>query len=130
MRRKSINHGKHEGIAVIAFIITLFLAFGAFYYAWQVNIQYGKSVAGTQSLAEIMWQKQQAEQESQLQDISARNGCCIEILNPSIGSRRNIDVKTGSGGGCLDHMDGYTQGRVARGDLIVTNIEPRPCPGM
>jgi hypothetical protein len=51
MRRKPIKHQKHEKLAITAFIVTLAIAILAFYYAYQQNVQYGKTVAGVMSYA-------------------------------------------------------------------------------
>ena len=51
MRRKSMNHRKHEQVALVAFMLTVILATGALYYVWQQNISYGLTVEGLRAYA-------------------------------------------------------------------------------
>ena len=133
MRGKPMNHQRHERLAVFAFLLTLVIASGAFYYVWQVNAQYGRTVEGVRSLGEIMWKRQQLqemqskEHASAVQDFQAKNGCCIFIQNPQLGSQIKFDVMKGSSGLCTDHLDTMTKARIRSKELIAVDIEAGEC---
>jgi len=51
MRARLVNHEKHEKIAIAAFIITIAVSVLAFYYVYQQNVAYGRSVEGVMAYA-------------------------------------------------------------------------------
>lgn len=133
MRSKPMNHERHEKMAVFAFLVTLIITAGAFYYVWQVNTQYGKTVEGVRALGEIMWKRQQMqelqtkEQAAAVQDFQAKEGCCIFLENPSLGSQIKFDVMKGSSGLCTDHLDAMTKARIRSKEMLVVDIEAGEC---
>lgn len=133
MRSKPISHQRHERMAVFAFLLALVIATGAFYYVWQANVQYGKTVEGVRSLGEIMWKRQQLqemqskEQAAIVQDFQAKNGCCVFIQSPQLGSQIKFDVMKGASGLCTDHLDAMTKARIRSKELIVVDIEVGEC---
>ncbi|MEM3154760.1 MAG: hypothetical protein QW165_04320 [Candidatus Woesearchaeota archaeon] len=133
MRSKSVSHERHEKLAVFAFLLTLVIAAGAFYYVWKVNVEYGKTVEGVRALGEIMWKRQQLmqmqaqEQAAMVQDFQAKDGCCIYIENPWLGSQIKFDVIKGSSGLCTDHLDAMTKARIRSKELLIVDIERGEC---
>lgn len=130
MSKKSKKADKQLKLAIAGFVLAIVLAGGAFWYIWQAESQYGRTVEGTQALAEIMWKRQQLEKEqpAPVQDFNAAQGCCIYIEDRYIQSQRVINVPAGSPGLCLDHLDAYTQRRIQRGELAIVDIEQGTCP--
>lgn len=51
MRKQPVKHEKHEKMAITAFIITLAISIIAFYYIYQQNVQFGRTVEGVQDYA-------------------------------------------------------------------------------
>lgn len=51
MRSKPMKHQKHERIAITAFIITLAISIMAFYYVYQQNVHFGRTVEGVRNYA-------------------------------------------------------------------------------
>ena len=56
-QQKQTPHGRHEKLAVFAFLFTLLLAIGAFYYIWQNQSPYGKTLEGLQLYWEAEWKR-------------------------------------------------------------------------
>lgn len=133
MRSESMSHGRHERMAVFAFLLTLVIAAAAFYYVYQVNVQYGKTVAGVQALGEIMWKRQQMklmttqEHPAIVQDFQAKGGCCIYLESLKMGSQLKYDVLIGSTGLCTDHLDATTQERIKIKEMLIVDIEAGEC---
>ena len=50
MRRKSVSQKQYKSV-VFAFVVTLLISMGAFYFIYQQNVTYGKSVQGLQKYA-------------------------------------------------------------------------------
>jgi len=126
------NHDKHERMAIIGFILTLFLAIGALYYIWQTQQSVGLSYKGTQDLGEILFKRQMmtAEQPTatgsqEYLAMESRNGCCNYLESPQMGSQLKIDVKP-QNGLCIN--DQLTQTLVKQGGFKVVDIENHPCP--
>lgn len=122
----SLNHQKHEKLAVFAFLLTLVIAAGAFYYIWQHN--YGLSVAGTQALAEIQWTRQQlqAEQPAQLsQDLlEMQLPCCNYLQHPT----RDSSIKITARSKTYCYLDDLTQQLINKGGYVLVDIESGSCP--
>ncbi len=120
-------------MAVFAFLLTLVIAAGAFYYVWQVNAKYGRTVEGTRALGEIMWKRQQLEQMTTsehpavVQDFQAKDGCCLYLESTQLGSQLKYDVKMGSPGLCTDNLDTTTKGRIKLKEMVVVDIEAKEC---
>jgi len=127
------KHKQHEKMAIFAFLITVLIAAAAFYYLWQVQVQYGRTIEGTQALGEIMLKRQLAQemltkpQAAAVQDFSAREGCCIFVENLALGSQIKIDVPRGSSGLCSDNIDEYTQRNIKNGKSLLVDIEAGEC---
>ncbi len=128
-----MNHKRHERLAVFAFLLTLVIAASAFYYVYQVNVQYGKTVAGVQALGEIMWKRQQMKQMTTqehpaiVQDFQAKGGCCIFIESVQLGSQLKYDVQKESTGLCTDNLDESTKNRIKLKEMIIVDIEAGEC---
>ncbi|MBI4145939.1 hypothetical protein HY489_01225 [Candidatus Woesearchaeota archaeon] len=58
MKKEKKDHVKHEKIAIAAFVITLILAGGAFYFVWKVNLGFGRTIEGLRDYACIQYQKE------------------------------------------------------------------------
>lgn len=120
------KHKQHEKMAIFAFLITVLIAAAAFYYLWQVQVQYGRTIEGTQALGEIMLKRQQmqAEQAAMPEEfLATRAPCCVFLEHPSRGSQLKVDVPTGS---CV--YDTLVQEMIERGGFKVTDIEDGECP--
>ncbi len=122
---RSVNHEKHEKIAVFAFLITLLIAAGAFYYIWQVQARFGLTVEGARSLGEIMWKRQQLEgqQPAQLsQDVLAMKWpCCIFLQKTDTSLKINARDK-----GKLCYTDTLAQQLVKDRGFAIVDIEQGP----
>lgn len=112
--------------ALALFALAVILAIGAFWYIWAVEINYGRTVEGARNLGEL-WLRREAlsaqQPSGELMNIAARNGCCVFLERPSMGSQLMIDVAPGSGK-CYE--DTLTQSRIKAGFVIV-DIEAHPC---
>ena len=113
--------------AIGLFILTVVLAGGIFWWLWNTQINFGRSVDGARSFGESQL-KRESLAAYQLSDeamsISARNGCCNFLERPSWGSQLMIDVAPGPGK-CYE--DELTQNRVKKGGFVLVDVEPQPC---
>ncbi len=81
--KKRENHERHEKLALMAFLITIIIAGGAFYYIWQLQTQYGRTVEGAAQYAQAqayreMWDEWPAVHEQ----FKGTNGpCCVWLQN-------------------------------------------------
>lgn len=131
MRRKSVKRKKrtrslkkketdrNQKIAIMAFVLTIILALGAYYHVWQGQT-YGKTVKGARDLAEI-WMKREAMQKEvpstpEMFSMDADRGCCVWMERPSLGSQLTLNVPPG-GRKCYE--DPLVRQQVARGYIIV-----------
>ena len=75
MRSKPINHRKHESMAITAFIITLAISIIAFYYVYQQNTSYGKTILGLQSYVASSYCREQKLSQAE---------CAVALANAQI----------------------------------------------
>ncbi len=124
----TVNHQKHEKLAVFAFLLTLVIAAGSFYYIWQVQAKYGLSLAGTQALAQIQWTRQQleAEQPAQLNQelLEMQPPCCNYLQH----SKRAASLKITAKSKTYCYLDDLTQETINKGGYVLVDIEPGACP--
>lgn len=123
-----VNHQKHEKLAVFAFLLTLVIAAGAFYYIWQVQTKYGLTIAGTQALAQIQWTRQQleAEQPAQLNQelLEMKPPCCNYLQHPT----RDASLKLTARSKTYCYLDDLTQEMINKGGYVIVDIESGACP--
>lgn len=56
MKQAQPDH--HERLAIAGFIISILLASAAFYYIYQVQINYGRTIEGLRDYACVQWQRE------------------------------------------------------------------------
>lgn len=130
MRRKSVKKKESERskkLVLLAFILTVLLAFGAYYSIWR-NQSYGRSVEGARNLAEI-WMKREAltaerPATAEIFEMTAENGCCVWLEWPAMGSQLVLNVPKGNNK-CYE--DPLVRQQVERGYVIV-DISSGKCP--
>mgnify|MGYP007044044725 CR=1 FL=1 len=59
MKKTQPDH--HERLAIAGFIISIILASAAFYYIYQVQVNYGRTIEGLRDYACVQWQKENCQ---------------------------------------------------------------------
>ena len=127
MRREPVD--KHQKMAIAGFIITLVVAIIAFYYVWQMGVNYGKTIEGARALASI-WEKRKALQEQRPAEIpdkflAMRPPCCVYMQHPKRASSLKVDVPRHSESCAADPLVEFL---VRKKGFVITDIEDRECP--
>lgn len=72
---------KQEKLAIFAFAVTLILAISAFYYIYNQQVQYGKTVEGLQKYFEAQWRREHPGEPVPIVTFEQPEtvGCCCQL---------------------------------------------------